>query len=203
MTRTLELAVLNAGGNADAGREAGAPMRVMAEMLAERGFDVYGPEREESWLLTIVNAIQARCEIGVEDSGRVFWRYFPWAGADTEPAEISGMVLRMLGAYTGDSAEQYAHLHRGATLKGAVAREIQARGLDADMEVYEDELFYDVDAEVILTNPAKPERGRVRVTDDGAILWECEHGEIPERAAAIADVTAEVLVTLRQAGEMK
>jgi hypothetical protein len=175
-------------------------MRVMAEMLAKRGLDVYSPEREEARLLTVANATQARCEIGVQDNGRVLWHYFPWAGADTEPAEISGMVLRMLDADTGDSAGQYAHFHKGATLKGAVAREIKARGMDADMEVYEDELFYDVVAEVVLTNPAKPERGLVRVTDDGAILWECDHGEKPERAAAIADTTADVLVTLRQAG---
>jgi hypothetical protein len=183
------------------GVEPGAPMRAMAEMLAGRGFDVYGPELEESRLLTVTNAKRARCEIGVEDNERVSWEYFPWTGADTQPAEIAGMALRILGADTDDSAEQYAHFHKGATLKGAVAREIQARGLEADMEVYEDQLFYDVVAEVVLTNPAKPERGLVRVTDDGTVLWEYDYGEMPERAAAIADTTAEVLVTLQQAGD--
>jgi hypothetical protein len=131
----------------------------------------------------VVGAAQARCEIGI-DNGRLFSYYFPAAGADTDPAELCGMVLRILGVDAGESAGQYAYLHRGATLKGAVAREVQARGLDADLAVYEDDVFYDMVAEVILANPAKPECGAVRVTDDGTILWECDYRGLPERGGS-------------------
>ena len=192
-------AVADAGGMALS--EPG-PVRVMAEMLAERGFEVRGPVPEDERHLAVVGAARARCEIGI-DNGRLFSYYFPAAGAGTDPAELCGMVLRILGVDAGDSAEQYADLHRGATLKGAVAREIQARGLDADLAVYEDDVFYDVVAEVILANPAKPECGAVRVTDDGTILWECDYRGLPGRAAAVADTAADILAPLSAAGSGK
>jgi hypothetical protein len=192
-------AVADAGGTALG--EPG-PVRVVAEMLAGRGFEVQGPVPEDERHLAVVGAARARCEIGL-DNGRLFSYYFPAAGADTDPAELCGMVLRILGVDAGESARQYAYLHRGATLKGAVAREVQARGLDADLAVYEDDVFYDVVAEVILANPAKPECGAVRVTDDGTILWECDYRGLPERAAAVADTAADILAPLTTAGSGK
>lgn len=195
------LAAVNNGGNANTMQEPGMPMRLMAGMLAERGFDVRGPEYEESRLLTITNVKRARCEISVHDDEGVVWEYFPLAGGDTESAEISSIVLRILGADENPCRELDTRMH--LTLKGAVAREMRARGLKADLNVYENEEQYDVVAEVVLSNPAKPERGLVRLTDDGVILWECDHGGIAERAAVIVGTTADVLVPCRQVSKSR
>jgi hypothetical protein len=176
--------------------EPGKPMRMMAKLLAERGFDIRGPEHEESRRLTITNARSARCEIGIHDDQGIVWEYFPWSGSDTEPDEISCMVLRILGADKNQPAS--LDTRPVTTLKGAVARRTNARGLKADLDVYEDRELYDVVAEVVLTNPAKPERGVVRVTDDGVIFWECDYTEMPEGAIAIADTTADVVVSQGQ-----
>jgi hypothetical protein len=47
------------------------PVRVMAEMLAGRGFEVQGPVPEDERHLAVVGAARARCEIGLDD-GRLF-----------------------------------------------------------------------------------------------------------------------------------
>ena len=122
----------------------------------------------------------------------------PWSGTHTEPADISGMVLRLLGVPTPEPGNQYMDLYWHATLKGAMGREMRARGLTVKMGIFEDELFYTVDAEVKITNPEKPERGRVYITDDGFIRWECDSEEIPGRAVEVADTIASVLVVCPQ-----
>lgn len=58
--------------------------------------------------------------------------------------------------------------------------------------MYEDRECYDVTAEVVVTNPARPERGMVRIADDGTIRWECDYDQIPDGAIAVADTTATV-----------
>jgi hypothetical protein len=69
-------AVADAGGRALG--EPG-PIRVMAEMLVGRGFEVQGPVPEDNRHLAVVGAARARCEIGI-DNGRLFSYYFPAAG---------------------------------------------------------------------------------------------------------------------------
>ncbi len=39
--------------------------------------------------------------------------------------------------------------------------------------VYADEQSFDADAEIVVTNPACPERGTVGVADHGAMWWAC------------------------------
>lgn len=187
------LAVFDTRGNAEKGQEPGAPMRAVAQMLTERGFDARRPEHEESRRLTVTSARSARCEIDVYDADGIRWEYSPGAGGSAEPAEISGVVRRVLDADKTPLAGPGTGPSRVDTLKGAVACEMRARGLNADLDVYEDHERYDVVAEVVLTNPAKPERGVVRVTDDGVIRWEYDYGEIPVSLAVIADTTADVL----------
>jgi hypothetical protein len=45
------------------------------------------------------------------------------------------------------------------------------------LEVYEDQFSYEVSAEILVTNRDRPERGRMHVADDGALMWECDLGE--------------------------
>jgi hypothetical protein len=181
----------------------GAAARMMARILAERGFDVRCREHGGSRVLDITGTGQARCQISAEDEdSSVVWEYVPSSGSRPRAADTSRMVLRLLGRDQTGPAGRYAHLHWGARLKGAVAREMHARGLKADLDICEDPELYDVTAEVVLTNPVKPERGVVRLTDEGIIRWECDHAGIPQHAAAIADTTAEVLTAAWHAADI-
>lgn len=61
------------------------------------------------------------------------------------------------------------------SLKGTVGLELAARGLDVKLEVYEDTTLYDVTAEIIAVNPDTDEDARVRISDNGTVLWECDY----------------------------
>jgi hypothetical protein len=168
-------------------------MRAVAEKLAARGFAVRFPEWEESRRLTITSAKGACCELTVEDDGSVRWDYRPRSGGSTAPAELTGQVLRVLGA--ADTGEPQPRARPGISLKGVVGRALTARGLTVGLEIYEDPHFYDVGAEIVVTNPAQPERGQVRVTDDGDVTWECCYYHDMD-----AGVIAEAVVDIFTAG---
>lgn len=185
--------------SADGIQELSAPMRVVTQMLSEHGFDVRVPMHEDSRHLTVTDARSTRCEIDVYDDEGIVWEYFPGDGGNAKAEEISGVVRHVLDADKTPPAG-LSMLRQTDTLKGTVAREMRARGLQADLKVYEDHEEYDVVVEVVLTNPAKPERGLVRLTDDGVIRWECESGGMPGGATVIADATASVLVKLAREG---
>jgi len=110
------------------------------------------------------------------------------------------MVLAMLGA----DAAPHGRLtrgHRSLTLKGAVGRALAERGMRVGLEVlYTDDSCYEVCTAIVVTNQARPGRGRVQVADDNTIRWECRvsdpSGERPGISPEeIADAIARALAT--------
>jgi hypothetical protein len=171
-----------------------AQVVVVAETLTAHGFDVRGPDWEDSRLLKVMGLRDVTCEITVEDSGLVTWEYFPRAADGTDPDKIASRVQCLL---TGTGAElppwRRPRAAPAAGLKGLVGGRLKAMGMAVCLDVYEDHDTYEVVAEIIVTNPARPERGQVRVSDDGALMWECGYEEDPSDAAAIAGVIVTVL----------
>jgi hypothetical protein len=207
-----------------------AQMDVVAETLTAHGFDVRGPDWEDSRLLKVMGLRDATCEITVEDSGFLTWEYHPGAGDGIDPDKITGRVMRLLTS--GERPRWHGRAAPGAGLKGLVgcrlktmglvlqgqlgpvAREGPGHGGDwptvgtassqvADgcvpvvlgvcLDVYEDHDTYEVVAEIIVTNPGRPERGQVRVSDDGALMWECGYEEDLINTATIANMMATIL----------
>jgi hypothetical protein len=61
------------------------------------------------------------------------------------------------------------------TFKGRVGRAAADQGMQVSLKVLdEDRQFFEVYAEINITNPVRPERGTVRVADDGLISWHCQ-----------------------------
>jgi len=89
--------------------EPGQAMRAVAEKLAARGVGVRLPEWQECRRLTITSVERARCELTVEDGGPVRWYYRPRSGGGTDPAEMTGLVLRVLGAAGRTSTRAPSH----------------------------------------------------------------------------------------------
>jgi len=54
-----------------------------------------------------------------------------------------------------------------------------------------DEQLFEVYTEIAVTNPARPDRGTVRVGDDGLICWHCTIGTsgCPEGGVDLDDVS--------------
>jgi hypothetical protein len=167
----------------------GALVREIGELLTQQGFDICESASEDSHLLTIINAPKARCAIDVDDSGWMTCVYCPRAGERTNPVEVSRAVLRMLAASMSEPPSDPVPPCQQIALKGAVGREMRARGLTADLRLFEDTVDFSVYAEVEIANPQQPGRGTVCVTDDGNISWECH-------ADAIIGQAREIVLTL-------
>ena len=155
------------------------------------GFGIRLPKDADSRRLVIVNAIRARSEITVEDAGYVTWDYRPWSVATTDPADLAGIALFLLGpANTGARPV----VGDGRTLKGRVGRALRELGLHVTMAVYEDADALDVAAEVVATNPAVPFCGLVCVADDARITWRCRiNDSAAECALAVTDTIVPLL----------
>ncbi len=158
--------------------------------LHDFGFGIRLP-KDGGRHLVIVNARRACSEITVDDSGYVTWDYWPWTGATTDPADLVGVTLALLGpAPIGTQPG----VGRGPTLKSRVGRALRGLGLHITLAVYEDADALDVATEVVATNPDVPFCGLVRLADDARITWECQiDGSAAECAMAVTDTIVPLL----------
>jgi hypothetical protein len=170
----------------------GQAMRAVKNRLAAYGFDVDGPESEAGRCLTITGLSRTTCDITVEDNGLVTWEYLPGGSAD--PDMVAGRVVHLL---TGRPPLPLRRRDPGPEprtgLKGLVGRRLVARGMAVRLEIFEDQVSFEVSAEISVTNPRCPERGRVHVADDGALMWECDSGEHGVDAGAMVGVIAAIV----------
>jgi hypothetical protein len=165
----------------------------IAEMLARQGFDVRGPDSEDSGRLTITNAPKGHCEIDVYDNGWVTCDYYPRTGENADPADISRAVARLLAVSQDKPAGDHVDTHPESTLKGAVACAMKARGMMTELRLSADEVTYNVYADIAITNPGQPGRGIVAITDEGNLWWECHADELTGRAREIAMTLTDML----------
>jgi hypothetical protein len=101
---------------------------------------------------------------------------------------MTALVMHILGGYEGDSMHA-ARTGRWLTLKGAVGRTLREHGFRVDLEITQDTDYCEVSADIVVTSPDRPERGKVYLSDNGHVLWEWCSDINPSRAAsAIADV---------------
>lgn len=103
------------------------------------------------------------------------WEYCPPEDGETDPKRIADITTALLA----DEDPPYERLGDGydvpaMTFKGIVGRELQARGLSVELQIYEDHLALDAWADIFVSS-AKESGMRVLVDDDGCITWESDH----------------------------
>jgi len=144
---------------------------LVADGLGDAGFDVCDPALENSRCLKVTNARHAYCEIILGEKGAVSWEYRSFDG-QVCPAQITGMVLTILGAATLDGVATVVTLRPGLTLRASVGRVLREQGMRVGMPANPDEPCEKY-TEVRATNPDLPDRGSVCVNDEGMIMWNC------------------------------
>lgn len=172
----------------------GRAMRQVAEKLAAHGFDVCLPEREAGRCLQVANLPGTTCDITVEDNGAVTWEYWREVSQSADPGRVIALALRLLTDDSVDYPGASPPGTAGCSLHGIVGRELEARGLDVSLDVYADHVCFEAWGEIVATNPAQPQRGRVRVGDEPGLLWKsgcCGAGY--HDTDAIADLIVTVL----------
>jgi hypothetical protein len=168
----------------------------MAERLTKRGLTVCTKTEEDGQLLKVTGAGTAACDLTIADGHYFACDYAPRASPTTSPAGVARTVARMLATdYT--SPQRYAHLHQGVALAGAVGRDMKARGMTVTLSVGKDDETFTVFADIVITNPAHPERGKVLLDDSCWLYWECYGDEVPGGPADLADTVADVLAASR------
>jgi hypothetical protein len=157
----------------EAHRRAREAMHAVADGLTDQGLDILGQEWDEAHYLKATNAWGARCEATVGANGTFTWDYRAAGAPWTDPAQITAMTMTLLAA-DSTAATLPPLRFPGQTLKSAVGLTARARGLHARLaDVIADPEFLEVSADVEITNPARPERGAVRVRDN-VLRWECK-----------------------------
>ncbi len=149
----------------------GELMRLVAGGLAANGFDVRPPDYEDGCRMTI-GCQGARCAVSVSDWGDVEWECCPWASDEADPKQIADVATVLLTGRAQDNPRRgNGYGREGLTFKGIVGLELRARGFDVDLEVYEDEDYFDARAEIVVTNPGSGKDAAVHVADDGSVTW--------------------------------
>ena len=157
---------------ADLEQEPGELIRLVAGGLIANGFDIRPTDYERGCTL-ILDWRGAQCTLSVSDWGNVEWECRQWPGGEADPKRVADVATTFL---TGDAAD-YPRLgagygHCGMTFKGVVGLELKARGLDVTMEIYQDERYFDAQAEIVATNSQAKNDATIYVTDDGNLTWE-------------------------------
>lgn len=149
----------------------GELMRLVAGGLTASGLDIRPPDNEDGCRMTI-GCQQARCALSVTDWGDIEWECRPRSGGEADPRLIADLAATLLTGRAQDYPRRGNGHGRGSiTFKGIVGLELKARGLAVDLEVYEDKDYFDVRAEIVVTNPASGHDAAVHVADDGSIIW--------------------------------
>jgi len=162
-----------------------AALLAIADELTTAGFSARSPAWNGSAYLAITNARGALCDLTITTSGTVTWDYRTHHGSHVEPGQITGIVLNLLAPGTSH-AEAAPATRPAASLKGTIGQALAARGLRVTLNLLDqDPDRYETYAEIQITNPADPDRGTVRVTDDGDLHWQCTtRGITPANIAA-------------------
>jgi len=169
----MSAVVIDQGNERACGEAAVMVMNAVADGLAGHGLDILGPAWEETHHFKVTNVQGALCEVIVGENGSVSWEYRQVHGYRADPAHVTAMVLGFLGAGGTEHHGTLPGRFTGLTLKGAVGLAARERGMRARLgRVARDEAACEISAEVEVTNPARGNRGKVWVTDEGAVCWE-------------------------------
>jgi hypothetical protein len=167
------------------------PLDEIADELTASGYSVHAPD-----CIKIINARGALSDLTITESGSLTWEYRSCEGNHIDPAQLTGMVSIVLDQPGTDTA----HWPAGAALTSAVGQAVSGRGLEVSLNVLDaDTTLDETFSELTITSPAKPERGTVRVTDDGALYWHC-HTDDPDNALTHGDIAATLTRALATAG---
>jgi|SRR5579863_954238 len=198
----MNQATTGQAGAAEIAGQPGALLHLVAAGLIRSGAGVgmVPPLADEPCLP--IACSHARCTLTVHDGGQVIWEWDPAAAGQVDPKQLADMACALL---TGQAGEQPrvgdGYGRRTVTLKGVVGRELAARGLMVDLELYPDPVFYGVSAVIVVTNPSSGPAAEVQVADDGCLTWECDYGAAGADLGELAtDIVARVTAALSVAG---
>jgi hypothetical protein len=134
----------------------GELLSLVMDGLASAGLDVQQGEGSR----VAIAWPGARCQLAVSDWGTAEWEFWPQFPAGADPALAADAATTLLTGRQGPFP-RLADGSGSATFKGAVGRELKARGLEVTLAMYADEVGFDAVAEVVATAPGDADTAQV------------------------------------------
>jgi len=191
----------------------GELLRLTLDRLRAAGVPVSQPP--DALDLAVIEADGARWLFGVCDNGEAELIYRPAEPGD--PRWLADLATVLLTGRPVLAERDPLPARRGElSTKSAVGVDLRHRGFDVELEVHTDDLFFEVSAEVVATDPDSPDEAVVGVGDRGFLTLRRDFGErhavddpanpgylwLPD-LPPVADDIAELVTTVVGCGERR
>ncbi|HEY7147441.1 MAG TPA: hypothetical protein VH637_24610 [Streptosporangiaceae bacterium] len=173
----------------------GGLLRQVAAGLAARNLPIRCTHDQDEGLLRITGLASRYCTVIADDSGYVLVDCWPASPPPPRAAALAATAMRVL-----DDREDWRPGEPvndpDLTLLSRAGLALRAAGLTVRLNVLADEQNLEAFAQITVTHPGRPERGQLRIGDDGTITWECDQphsGDEQHLARRIGNVLASIV----------
>jgi hypothetical protein len=153
--------------------EAGELARLTAASLTAAGLQVTGPDAADAGgCRLVIRCHGAECALMVSDSADAELLWSPFAAEHADPHRAADLAAALLSGSASVGVRRPDAVDGGElTFKGIAGMDLRAGGYAVGLNVYPDDYFYDVTADITVTDPRAGNTGTVHVTDDGGLNW--------------------------------
>jgi hypothetical protein len=117
----------------------------------------------------VIASRDARCALVVSDSADAELHWLPFAAGAADPHRVADFAAVLLAGRP--AARHPVAAGRDISFKGIVGMDLRAAGFTVELNVYPDEFYFDVAAEIAVTDPRAGDSGTVYASDDGGLTW--------------------------------
>jgi hypothetical protein len=163
-------------------------LHLIAAGLSARNLPIRYTHDQEEGLLRITGLAGRYCTVIADDSSYVLVDCWPAGPPAPRAAALAATAMRIVGDHDdwrpGDPVSD-----PDLTLLSRVGLALRAAGLTVRLNVLADEKNLEVFTQITVTHPRRPERGQLRIGDDGTITWECDHPHSADQQHHAAHIT--------------
>lgn len=163
----------------------------VVELLTEDGFGITVPAWDGDAYLRISSALHAITDLTITSHGNVIWEYRSIRCPHIAPARLIGMVIEVLDPDRTRRAPSLP-VYYGFPLVEVIRYGLFLYGFAATIS----------EAGPVLTvaNPDRPDRGTIRISDDGELSWRARAPHHRDGGIPLTDIGATISRALTRAG---
>ena len=164
------------------------------ELLLKDGFGFTIPAWDGDAYLKINNALHALTDLTISSNGDVVWEYRSMPCPHLHPSRLVGIAIELLDP---DHIRREPTLGRndGYPLVEIIRYALFRYGFTATI----DETGTDTGPALSVTNPARPYRGTLDISDDGELQWRTRAPHHPNGGIPLPDIAATISRALTRA----
>ena len=140
--------------------------RLTAARLTEAGITVTGPNPGDTHPYRLkIWCAHSPYSLTVTDDAHAELK-----GEYDDPHRAADIAAALLSPAPSDARHPETVSDEAITFKGIAGMDLKAKGFNVTLDIYADNEYFDVSADIAVTNPSG-EPGTVHITDDGGLTW--------------------------------